>query len=160
MDGNIGLAAFLERRIFPNTARKKLQSTEPSEDEPKEDEVKEKHMKDLIREKRIIVDSIKDHLIPQVSSKETQNYMHYSLAKMYEGRNINRNMNLRGQLKSTKMSQGESIQDYFTMVSQFKEKLESIRDTLYEYELVMTTFNGLTGLGILSSILCVPERKA
>ena len=36
-----------------------------------EAEAKEKHKKDMIREKRIIADSIKDHLIPQVSSKKT-----------------------------------------------------------------------------------------
>ena len=40
--------------------------------EPEEDESKKKHKKDLIREMRIIVDSIKNHLIPQVSSKRTQ----------------------------------------------------------------------------------------
>ena len=39
--------------------------------EPKEAEAKEKHKKDLIRAQRIIVDSIKDHLIPQVASKKT-----------------------------------------------------------------------------------------
>jgi hypothetical protein len=32
---------------------------------------KAKHLKDMIRAKRIIVDSIKDHLIPYVSSKTT-----------------------------------------------------------------------------------------
>ena len=32
--------------------------------EPEEDETNEKHMKDLIRAMRIVVDSIKDHLIP------------------------------------------------------------------------------------------------
>ena len=85
--------------------------------EHEEDETKEKHKKDLIREMRIIVDSIKDHLIPQVSSKKTPKEMYDALAKMYEGRNINRKMNLRTQLKSTKMCQGESIQDYFTRVS-------------------------------------------
>ena len=53
-------------------------------------------------------------------------------------------MNLRSQLKSTKMSKGESIQEYLTRVSQFKEKLESIGDSLDEYELVMTALNGLT----------------
>ena len=48
------------------------------------------------------------------------------------------------QLKSTKMSHGESIQDYFTRVSQFKVQLEDIGDTLDEDELVMTSLNGLT----------------
>ena len=41
--------------------------------EPEESEAKEKHKKDVIRAQRIIDDSIKDHLIPQVSSKKTPN---------------------------------------------------------------------------------------
>ena len=39
--------------------------------EPKEDESKEKYGQDLIKEMRIISNSIKDHLILQVSSKKT-----------------------------------------------------------------------------------------
>ena len=39
--------------------------------EPKEDEAKEKHEQDLIKARRIIVDYIEYHLIPQVSSKKT-----------------------------------------------------------------------------------------
>ena len=93
---------------------------------------------------RIIADSIKYHLIPQVSSKETPKKMYDALSRMYEGRNINRKMNLRAQLKSTKMSKGESIQEYFTRVSQFKEQLDSIGDSLDEYALIMTALNGLT----------------
>ena len=70
--------------------------------------------------------------------------MYDALSRMYEGRNINRKMNLRAQLKRTKMSHGESIQDYFTSVSQIKEQIESIGDKLDEYEMVMTALNGLT----------------
>ena len=98
----------------------------------------------MIRTQRIIADSIKDHLISQVSSKNTSKEMYDSLERMYEGRNINRNMNLRAQLNSTNMSHGESIQDYFTRVSQFKEKLEAVGDNLDEDELVMIALNGLT----------------
>ena len=72
--------------------------------ELKVDEAKEKHQNDLIEAMRIILYSIKDHLIPQVSSTETLKEMYYALSRMYEGRNINRKMNLRSQLKSTKMS--------------------------------------------------------
>ena len=64
---------------------------------------------------------------------------------MYEGRNINQKMNLRSQLKITKMSKVESIHVYFTMVSQFKERLEAIEDKIDEIELVMTALNGITG---------------
>ena len=57
--------------------------------EPGEDEAKEKYKKCMIRGKRTIADSIKDHLILQVSSKDTPKEMFDSLLGMYEGRNIN-----------------------------------------------------------------------
>jgi hypothetical protein len=63
---------------------------------------------------------------------------------MYEGKTINRKMNLRTQLKNTKMKKGETIQDYFSKVTHFKEQLEVIGDNLDEYELIMETLNGLT----------------
>src|SRR5713101_5406822 len=62
--------------------------------EPEEAEAKEMHKNDMIRDQRIIADSIKDHLIPQVSSKKTPKEMYDSLSRMYEGRYINRKMNL------------------------------------------------------------------
>jgi hypothetical protein len=53
-------------------------------------------------------------------------------------------MNLRTQLKNTRMQKGETIQEYFSIISQFKEKLEAIGDTIDENELVMIALNGLT----------------
>ena len=63
--------------------------------ELEEDEAKEKYKKDMIRAKKIIADSIKDHLILQVSSKDTPKEMFDALLGMYEGRNINRKMKWR-----------------------------------------------------------------
>jgi hypothetical protein len=82
---------------------------------------KAKHQKDTVRAKRIIADSIKDHLIPQVDSKKTLKEMFDALTRLYEGKNINQKMNLRTQLKSTRMQKGETIQEYFSRISQFKE---------------------------------------
>ena len=53
-------------------------------------------------------------------------------------------MNLRAQMKGTNMRKGESIQHYFIRVSQFREQLIAIGDTLDEDELVMTSLNGLS----------------
>jgi hypothetical protein len=53
-------------------------------------------------------------------------------------------MNLRSQLKNTKMQKGETVHEYFSRISQFKEHIEEIGDTLDEDELIMTTLNGLT----------------
>ena len=71
--------------------------------EPDDAAEKAKHQNDTIRAKRIIADSIKDHLIPYVSSKKTPKKMFNALTKLYKGKNINRKMNLRTQLKNTRM---------------------------------------------------------
>jgi hypothetical protein len=112
--------------------------------EPEENVAKEKYKKDMIKARRIIADSIKDDLIPQVSFKNTPKDMFDALTRMYEGNNITWKMNLRTQLKNINMQKGETIQDYFSRVSQFKEQLEAIGDNLDEDELIMTTLNGLT----------------
>jgi hypothetical protein len=66
------------------------------------------------------------------------------LTKLYEGKNTNRKMNLRNQLKNTRMQKGESIHEYFSRISEFKEQLEAIGDTIDEDELIMKALNGLT----------------
>ena len=81
-------------------------------------------------EKRIIVDSIKDHLIPQVSYLKTPKDMFDTLTKLFEGKNINLKMTLRNQLKNVKIQNVETIQSYFTRVSQIKEQLEAVYEEL------------------------------
>jgi hypothetical protein len=71
--------------------------------EHEEATTKAKYQKDMVRAKRIIVDSIKDHFIPQVDYKNTPTYMFDALTIIYEGNNISWKMNLRTQLKSTRM---------------------------------------------------------
>ena len=63
--------------------------------ESEENEAKAKHKKSLIKAKRIIADSIKEHLIPHVSSLRTPKQMFDALSRLYEGKNINRKMTLR-----------------------------------------------------------------
>jgi hypothetical protein len=79
-----------------------------------------------------------------VASKKTPKEIFDAITRIYEGNNINQKMNLRTQLKSTRMEKGETIQEYLSRISQFMEQLEELGDTLYEDELIMTTLNGLT----------------
>ena len=52
-------------------------------------------------------------------------------------------MTLRNHLKSVKAQNSETMQSYFTRVSQIKEQLEAIGDMVEEVEIVMTTLNGI-----------------
>ena len=70
---------------------------------PEGDEAKALHKKKLVMGKRIIADSIKDHLIPWVSSLKTPKAMFDTLTKLFQGKNINKKMTLRNQLKNLKI---------------------------------------------------------
>ena len=82
------------------------------------------HKKKLVKAKNIIDDSITDYLIPQVYSLKTPEEMFDSLTKLFEGKNINQKMTLRNKLKNVKIQNAETIQSYFTRVSQIKEQLK------------------------------------
>ena len=66
-----------------------------------------------------------------------------ALTKLFEGNNINRKMTLRNQLKNVNIQNAETIQSYFTRVSQIKEQLEVVDEEVENAKIVMTTLNGL-----------------
>ena len=77
------------------------------------------------------------------SSLKTPKAMFDALTKLFEVKNINRNMNPRNQLKNVKIQNAETIQSYFTRVSQIKEQLEVVDEEVENAQIVMTTLNGL-----------------
>ena len=64
--------------------------------------LKSLHKKSLVKAKKIIVDSIMDELVPQVSSLKTPNMFDF-LIKLFEDKNIIQKMDLRKQLKNVKI---------------------------------------------------------
>ena len=50
-----------------------------------------------------------------------------SFTKLFEGKNIDQSMTLRNQLKNVKIQNAETMQSYFTRVSQIKEQLVVVK---------------------------------
>ena len=86
----------------------------------------------MIKAKRIIADSIKDNLIPLVSSLKTPKEVFDALAKLFKEKSINHKMELRNQLKNVKIQNSKTMQSYFTMVAQIKEQLEVVEENVEE----------------------------
>ena len=126
---------------------------------PEGDEVKALHKKNLVRAKNIIADSIKDNLIPQVSSLKTPKEIFYSLTKLFEGKSINQKMTLRKQLKNVKIQNAETMQSYFTGVSQIREKLEAVKEEVENVEVLIGTLNGLPGSWDSFILIMCTRRK-
>ena len=64
--------------------------------------LKSLHKKNLVKAKKIIVDSITNQLVPQVSSLKTLKMFDF-LINLFEDKNIIQKMDLRKQLKNVKI---------------------------------------------------------
>ena len=91
--GSIGSHWFLKKMKLDTYVSEKVLV-------PEGDEAKSLHKKNLAKEKNIIADSIKCHLIPQGYSLKTPKEMFWFLDQLFEGKNINQKMTLRNQLKN------------------------------------------------------------
>ena len=69
------------------------------------------------RAQRIILDGVKDHLIPHLAEKTTAKEMWDTLKGLYEAKNENRIMALKDKLHATKMVKGEGMASYLTKVA-------------------------------------------
>jgi hypothetical protein len=66
--------------------------------EPEVEDAKEKFKKNEVKAKRILTNSIKDHLIPNVSKLKTPKEMFDALTRLYESKNTSQTLTLRHQL--------------------------------------------------------------
>ena len=89
------------------------------------------------------MDSVRNHLVPQISEKTTTRRMFKTLKKLFEHSSINVSLALRNQLSSMKMTKSENIASYFMRITKLQDKLKSSGDKLEEKDLVMTTLNGV-----------------
>ena len=89
-----------------------------------------------VKAKRIILDSVKDHIIPHVSGKNYAYQRWESLSNLYQSSNQNRKIVLREKLRNARMAKGDSITSYLTRVSQVRDKLATVRETVDSAELI------------------------
>jgi hypothetical protein len=82
---------------------------EGKEKEPQNIVVMEKFKDNDINSMSIIVDSIKDHLIPYISHLDSSKKMYDALTNLFSVRNIGQVMNLKNELCDMKMNDDDNI---------------------------------------------------
>jgi hypothetical protein len=91
----------------------------------------------------IIVDSIKDHLIPYISHIDSSKKIYDALTNLFSIRNIGQVMSLKNELRDIKMNDDDNITSYFVRISQLRDQLQAIEEITSEKELVNIVLNGL-----------------
>jgi hypothetical protein len=78
----------------------------------------------------IIVDSIKNHLIPYISHIHSSKKMYDALPNLLSVRNIGQVTSLKNELCDMKMNDDDNITSYFVIISQLRDQLQSIEEII------------------------------
>jgi hypothetical protein len=119
LDGASNFRAW-KTRIDPILAKNKVldivkgkivkpEFEEGEEKEPQNVAAMEKFKYDDIDSMSIIVDSIKDHLIPYISHLDSSKKMYDALTNLFSVKNIGQAMSLKNELCDMKMNEDENI---------------------------------------------------
>lgn len=109
--------------------------------EPKNHEEKLKFEKGDITARSIIMDFIKDHLIPYISNLDSSKKTYGALIVLCTINNIGQVMSLRNELRDVRMNRNDTIASYFMRISQLRDQLQAIDEVIPEKELVTITLN-------------------
>jgi len=101
-------------------------------DKPEEIDDTKKYNRNERRAKRILIDYVKDHLIPHIARLESAKKMFDALVELFESKN-----------NSRMLTSSNTITSYLMKVSQLRDQLVVIEDLVNDKELVTITLNGL-----------------
>jgi hypothetical protein len=93
--------------------------------------------------RKIIIYSVKDHLIPHISPMKTAKEMFDALKKLFESKNTYRAIALKHQLQNIKMTKADTIATFFMKIVEIRDQLGAIGEIISDREPVMLTLNGL-----------------
>jgi hypothetical protein len=69
-----------------------------------------------VKDRRIILDGVRDHLIPHLSGKNSSKEMWEAQKSLFQRKNENHKMVLREKLKDTKMTGSDTVTSYLTWI--------------------------------------------
>ena len=84
----------------------------------------------------IILDGMKDHIVPHLSGKKTALEMWKALEGLYQSKNENRKMVLQERMCSTKVAKGEGLVPYLTRLTQIRDQLGAVGSKTEDEKLV------------------------
>jgi hypothetical protein len=101
-----------------------------------------KYNKSDAKARLIILDGVKDRLIPDLTGKDTSWHTWEALKALFQYKNENRKMVLREKLREIGMTGSKNVTSYLTKIQQVRYELAAIGDNVADIELVRTTLKG------------------
>lgn len=94
--------------------------------------------------KCMILDEVKDHVVPHIVEKETTREVWEALTTLYQGSSVQRKMLLENQLRQYQGQKGEEIGPFLLRLQGIRDQLTSVGSTPYPKFMVRTSLNAVT----------------
>jgi hypothetical protein len=143
LDGASNFSPWKSKLLVTLEEEDLLDATTKTLPETTTDLEKKVRKEDDVRARKIIIYSVRDHLLPQIANLKTTYDMYKTLKEMFESDNTLRALTLKSQLQSTKMTKDDTVALFFMKLSEIKEQLETIGEIMSDRELVLTTLQNL-----------------
>jgi len=101
------------------------------------------HKKKEVKAKRVLLEFMKDHLIPNIFVKTSTKDMYDALIGLYQNGNTCMKLHLKHQLQVVNMSSDDTILNYLMNITQIQDHLVVINDNVEDDELVTVALIGL-----------------
>jgi hypothetical protein len=100
------------------------------------------HKKKEVKSKWMMMDAIKDHLIPHITKKINAKDMLNALVGLYHIENINKKMILQNKFRSTQRTRLDLLANYLIKVTHIHVQLVVVGENIVNVELVSMALNG------------------
>jgi len=104
----------------------------------------ERYKDAMAKEKFIILNRVKDHVVQHIAEKETTKEMWDTLKTLYQHTSVQRKMLLENKLRSYQMQKGEQIDLFLGWLKEIWDQLTSIGATPNQELMVRTTLNAVS----------------
>ena len=100
--------------------------------------------KNIARAKRLILDGVKDHIVPHIATKNTAREMWVGLENLYQGSSEQRKIYLEENMRNTRIKKGERIDSFLSRIQGNRDQLSVVGSTPKDSELVRLTLNSVS----------------
>ena len=106
-----------------------------------------------VKVRKILIDSMKSHLLFHISKAATTKEMFDTLKNLFERDSTSKSIALRSQLHNLKMKKSKSMDSYFTRIVEIRDQLGNDGEVVLNKELSITSYMDYRILGNLLSRL-------
>jgi hypothetical protein len=121
LDGSSNLGSWKSRLQITLEENDLLSLIEKTLPTTTTDEEKVDWKADDVKARKIIIYSVRDHLLPYISTLKTTYETYNALKKMFERNDTNKDLTLKHQLQNIKMMKADSIATFFMNISESRD---------------------------------------